>query len=581
MWYHKVTEENRKKRGKKEKKKKEKKGEIKMTKTKKFTWNGLLNGKKGIMPVAMAAIMTMSGAAAMTNFAASSAIPASAAVITPTNVVYAPDGEVEGNIELLDYLKTITPGNKSKLLVQQGESIKLDTSEAKPKIEEDGADLLITTRRVEKFEDANSDLSILDGTIGSIYPGAVVRADKNLADGCPNTLPIEGKNRRPLSLYLDLAGNTLEAQSVSDVSVGTVNPKINEMLKEWFKGDNTAAAKVNYKCIMVHSEKQLDMALGVKGAANKYGVDVKACMKGDKQQMLVIFNQVYYTVRTDPKTADGLFNNNVSVEDFKKHNVNAENPGLAEVTSMSYGRQIAVLLETDNKSAAVETAWNASVSATEIKAEGKYKEIMENTKYSICAYGGNSDTVGELMESRTLGEVNKALKADLQFSAKTPAVPLSYCTNFLDDATKATVNRTTDYVSTTYQVRKPITFEVDSASLWCEKYQHLYGRKITGIDDNGKLILGNWEEIDNNKGDVKRNDIPGSYAEFGFEVDVRGGTDWPYSNVFWRANNGVVNNIKIETGGTCRMANVKISVNGNEVFNKKNCDSHSRYNWGI
>ena len=75
------------------------------------------------------------------------------------------------------------------------------------------------------------------------------------------------------------------------------------------------------------------------------------------------------------------------------------------------------------------------------------------------------------------------------------------------------------------------------------------------------------------------NNISGAYAEFGFEVDVRGGTDWPYSDVFWRASDGVVNNIKIETGGTCRMANIKITVNDKEVFSKKNCDSHSSHNW--
>lgn len=548
---------------------------------KKLIWNGILKSGKGIMPIAMAAIMTMSGAAAMTNFAASSALPASATIKFTGDDDLEFDSMVvdDGNVALYDYLKSITPSDKGKLLVQQGESIEFDTSEAKPQIEEDGSNLVVSSRCVEKLENNTADLATLAGTVGDLYPGAVVHADKHLVDGRPNILAIDGINRRSLPLYLDLAGNTLEAQSVKNVSVGTVNPTINKMLEEWFKGNKTAAANATYKCVMVHSEKQVDMALGVEGAAKKYGVDAKACMKGEKQQMLVIFNQTYYTVRTDHKTVDGLFRNNVDADDFKKHGVTAENPGLAEVTNMSYGRQIVVKLETNNKSAEVETAWRASIGATEIKADGKYKDIMEETNYSVCAYGGNSNTVGELMESRTLSEINKALKDDLQFSAQTPAVPLSYSTTFIDDGTYATVNRATEYVAISRQVRKPITFEVDSASAWIEKSQCLYGRKIVGIDDNGKLILGNWEKICSDKGDVKMTNVSGAYAEFGFEVDVRGGTDWPYSDVFWRASDGVVNNIKIETGGTCRMANITISVNGNEVFKKKNCDSHSRHSW--
>ena len=545
---------------------------------KKLTWNGLLKNGKGIMPVAMAAIMTMSGAAAMMNFTASSAIPASATVYYP----HESDVEVEldkGNIDLYNYLKSITPRDKRNLLVQQGDEIEFDTSKAKKVIEEDGSNLVVTSRSVEKMENNTADIATLGGIVGDLYPGAVVHADNNLVDGRPNMLPIDGINRRALPIYLDVAGNTIESQAVKNASVDTVNPAINKMLDEWFRSGKTAAANATYKCIMVHSEKQVDMALGVEGAAKKYGVDAEACMKGEKQQMLVIFNQTYYTVRTPHRTVDGLFKDNVDRKDFEDNGVTADNPGLAEVTSMSYGRQIVVKLETNNKSVDVETAWRASIGATEIKAEGKFKEIMEDTNYSVCAYGGNSNTVGELMESRTLSETNMALKDDHQFTDKTPAVPLSYSTTFIDDGTHATINRATEYVALSRQVRKPITFEVDSASLWSEKSQCLYGRKIVGIDDNNKLILGKWTKICPDKGDVKMNNISGAYAEFGFEVDVRGGTDWPYSDVFWRASDGVVNNIKIETGGTCRMANIKITVNDKEVFSKKNCDSHSSHNW--
>ena len=465
-------------------------------------------------PSAMAAYADFNGAVAVIDFGLDDKEP-SGNVVDP------------GNVELEDYLRSITPDDKSELLVQEGETKELSIDEKRPKLEEEGKNLIITARHIESLENNTADIASLEGTVGNIYPGAIVHADQKLADGCPNILPITGRNRRPLPLYLDISGNTLVAQDVSNVNAGTVGPKINEMLNNWFEGENKAAAKVTYKCIMVHSEKQVDMELGVQGAADKYGVDAKACMRGEKQQMLVVFNQTYYTVRTPQTTAAGLFSDNVTPDDFKKYKVDESNPGLAEVTSMSYGRQIIVKLETDSNSTEVEAAWRASVYANKIGGSAKYKSVMDNTSYSVCAYGGNSDTVGSLMESKTINEVNDALKADLQFTANTPAVPLSYSTTFIDDGTNATVNRATQYIATTRQVRKPITFEVDSASLWSEKSQCLYGRKITGVDENGKITLGGWEAICNDRGDVTKNNISPYFAEFGFEVDVRGGTDWP------------------------------------------------------
>ena len=73
-----------------------------------------------------------------------------------------------------------------------------------------------------------------------------------------------------------------------------------------------------------------------------------------------------------------------------------------------------------------------------------------------------------------------------------------------------------------------------------------------------------------------------SYVEFGFEFDIVWGTDWPYSNVFWTAaqtEQEAPTDINIEMGGTVRMADIEITVNGKTVVDVTNCDSHNRYPW--
>ena len=74
--------------------------------------------------------------------------------------------------------------------------------------------------------------------------------------------------------------------------------------------------------------------------------------------------------------------------------------------------------------------------------------------------------------------------------------------------------------------------------------------------------------------------VPKDYVEFGFEFDIKGGTTWPYSNVFWTAadsKNEQARNIEIKTGGTVRFASIYIIVNGRVVVNKSNFSSHIQH----
>ena len=72
--------------------------------------------------------------------------------------------------------------------------------------------------------------------------------------------------------------------------------------------------------------------------------------------------------------------------------------------------------------------------------------------------------------------------------------------------------------------------------------------------------------------------IPKKYVEFGFEFDVKDGTNWPYSGVFRTAADSEktpVEKIDIATGGAIRTASITIKVNDKEVVHETNCESHA------
>lgn len=474
--------------------------------------------------------------------------------------------------ELEKYLKTLAGNNKNKKLVDQGTGTKISLD---PSVEFDGDNLNIVTRTKESTSNNTAELAMINGNLTGVYPGAIVHADSHLVDGCPNLVAGPKLKRKPVRVSLDIFGNTQDPIVIDDPSQAEVMKAINQMVQKWCKAGHTAAAQVSYKTVSIYDEKQLEVDMGIKGAGKKFKVDFKATAEGKKKEMLVLFNQVYFTARVEPQTASALYDDSVKVEDLKGGSVDEKKPLAALVTSMDFGRQIVVKLSSSNATENVEAAWRASVSGVGFSNKDKYKHIMESTSYSVFVIGGKTDTAAELVVSKgDLSGINKIIADDMNFTEKSAAFPLSYSTNFIDDASKAVVSRSTEYVKTTVAKRNAIHVKTDTANAYSTKHQKFWARPVTGIESNGKMKLGNWECLCDAGSGNQDFWIGSKYAEFGFEFDISGGTDWPYSGVFWKAGDGAASEIFIEWGGGCRSAWIDIKVDDKKVFHDGNCASH-------
>ena len=486
---------------------------------------------------------------------------------------------------LESYLKEILQGkDKAQLLIDRGTGAELKPNTATPG--ENGSFVIV--RRVKDTANNNSaELVALEANQNGIWPGSIIHADSNLVDGNPSVIIGGDIKRKPVEISVDLNNNTQAPIKVENPTQGNVQAAINTMVTNWLDSGNTAAAKLNSTSSMVYSEKQLETALGIKGAGEKFGVDVKACSEGKKQEMLVIFNQIYYTARIDPLTISDLVVDSgpdaVTTDDLKANGVDTSNPGLAAVTSVSFGRKIVVRFSTDSSSTDVAAAWNASIVGNKISNDTKYKSVMDNTTFSVYAYGGSTSTAGALVaNTKDISKVNEIIAQDVDFKKGSAATMMGYSTHFLDDGSPATVQKSTEYVKTTVETRKEVNFKTNNGGIYRCKAQKLYGRPITGVDENGKLQLGGWEKLmDESTGDQSRK-LNGKYAEFGFSMDVAAGTDWPYTGVFWTIDKGAAENIEISWGGGARTVWFKINVNGNEIFSDSDCSSHDKeYDFGV
>lgn len=482
------------------------------------------------------------------------------------------------------YLKQILQGkDKAKLLLDQGTNVTLEPIN----VGSGANNSFVIVRRVkDSIEKGTAELGALEANKNDIWPGSIIHADSKLVDGKPSAIVGGDIKRKPVEISVDLNNLTEPPVKVENPTQGSVQAAINTIVTKWLDTGNTAAAKVKSTSSMVYSEKQVEADLGIKDAADKYGIDMKAIYEGIKQEMLVVFDQIYYTARIDSLTISDLVVDSgadaVTVDDLKANGVDESNPGLAAVTSVSYGRKIVVRFSTVSTSSDVAAAWNASILGNEIKNDGKYKSVMDNTTFSVYAYGGSTGAAGELIKiTNDISKVNEIIASDINFNKNSAATLLSYSTHFLDDGSPATVTKSTEYVKTTVETRKEVKFKTNNGGAFRCKSQKLYGRPITGVDDKGNLQLGGWEKLmDESTGDQSRT-LDGKYAEFGFSFDVASGTDWPYTGVFWTLDKGAAEDIEISWGGAVRNVWVKINVNGNEIFSDSDCSSHDEYNFGV
>lgn len=474
--------------------------------------------------------------------------------------------------DLEKYLKKIAGNEKGKRLVDNGTGSVLSVD---PSTEFDGDNLIIVTRKKESTSNNTAELSMINGNLNGVYPGAVVHADTNLVDGHPNILTGPELQRKPIEVSIDINGNTQEPIIVEKPNQAKVMRAINQMVQNWCKSGNTAAAQMTHKTVTVYDENQLYVDLGIKGVGEKFKVDFKATSEGKKKEMLVLFNQVYFTARVEAQTVSALYDDAVTPEDLADNGLNEDNPLAALVTSMDFGRQIVVKLSTSNTSDNVELAWKASVGGNGFTNTDKYKHIMDSTSFSVFVLGGKTGTAAELINTKcNLNEINAIISKDMNFNAESASFPLSYSTNFIDDGSKAVISRSTEYVKTIVARRNPIHVRTDTANWYVTKHQKFWARPVIGIDSNGRLKLGEWTCLRNAEGGNQDFYIGSRYAEFGFEFDITGGTDWPYSDVFWTAEKGAVNDIFIEWGGGCRTATIDIMVDDVKVFHDGNCSSH-------
>ncbi|NVE01085.1 thiol-activated cytolysin family protein [Massilia sp. BJB1822] len=302
---------------------------------------------------------------------------------------------------------------------------------------------LSLTKHLESIVAFNPNASVL-------YAGSLIHGD-SLKDGVLRRFDAERKKQE--CTITGLAGKA--ASKFSDTYIPSVanNTKfMNDTLTQDLPGEQPASA--SYFGGAYHSLEEGALRVNanyhwmtgsVGGAFSEQHVDAKT-------KLLIRFVQSYFTV-TCAMPNDGfigLFPWNANYKTMAASIQDNDPP--AYIDSVTYGRELWMLIETNHSESEVKTALNFAMNALNsggsVNFAAENKKVLDESTIQAFTLGGGGKAATSVIAGA--GSVQAYLDAGANFSVKSPGGPISYTVRYLKDGDVARVSATSDYVIKTY-----------------------------------------------------------------------------------------------------------------------------------
>lgn len=278
----------------------------------------------------------------------------------------------------------------------------------------------------------------------SMYPGAIISADSVITGLF--TQMVLPRSPATISVSLENLGGTKQA-AVADPSLSSYRDALSSILDAEITG--STPANLYSEIEEVHSENQLNMALGVQASWGLGVASLKSSFDWSNQntrsRYVVRYMQAYYTVDLDaPASPSALLAPGVSLADVQGKMDERRPP--VYVSSVTYGRMVLFTFESqysaEEMSAALDFAYsggidvNGDVSVT-------YKDIISQSKITAFILGGDAGTAVQTINSYE--SLISFIKSGGNYSRQSPGAPIAYKLSYLKDNSPARMSFTTDY----------------------------------------------------------------------------------------------------------------------------------------
>lgn len=386
--------------------------------------------------------------------------------------------EIDGYVAGLQY-------DPRQLLAEQvGDTSIPATPLPDEKFEDDNA--IVIVKQVKHHLSGNvDDIMIFSPTHSVLWPGALVKADQDLARGTPTPIMCQ---RAPVWLSVDLPGiGGRGVFAVADPRHGTVQAAIDNALAYWndhqYQEGYVSKSRSKYTATVVYSAEQLAASLGVNYRALQGSLSTLCQTTTSRTSTVAValFKQVFYTVTFDPPShAGAVFHPSVSLDDVRGNMGNDAPP--AYVSSVDYGRILMLRIESSSDTLHADIEGTIKYLGARVKTTADYRKSMEKSKLTLITIGGNAEVNSRPVDASRLEDLHEAIQGkNALYSKDNPGQPIAYTVRFLKDGRLAKMGYSTDYTEVV-----------------CQRYPHGW----IGFKHSGAYVAKfymNWKEGDQAK----------------------------------------------------------------------------------
>lgn len=386
--------------------------------------------------------------------------------------------------------------------------------------------VVICTKKPYTARQNVTENALLNPSGGVIFPGALVREDRRLAEGLPT--PIITR-RGPLKISVDLPGlGARGVKVVQNPTNVTVQQAINEITNAWLSqggaGGYKPGIRAFYEAKTAYTNEQIGVDLGFSGQWGTTSASASVDLKRSTEQTVAMksFKQVYYTVNIEePATAGSVFASNVNLTSA---DIQASGPpGL--VRSVDYGRLIIVMMITKSAQSRVnaEGALEYATGNTRVDAKAKatYESIVKNSSFKVLALGGGAEDAVDLFTGDPNAIVG-VIQKGISFSRNSPAYPIAYKVADLKTREIARMSVSTDYIETNCQEYPNGWVELRHSGGYVAKFSVSYKSR----NAQGATVPYNWNSGNKTAGWSQKIWFPGDAWDIQIKGTVATGLAW-------------------------------------------------------
>jgi thiol-activated cytolysin len=298
---------------------------------------------------------------------------------------------------------------------------------------------------------------VLNHRLNELWPGAIIPA-KSVANGgygpalSPNRLP----NRQPpavrnpvtVTLFTDAnrysSGNPNVSQVVDPPTSDGVEQARVELLQD--VQDGTSAAQLSFDVRQVHSEKHLDVQLGVD--YNSLGTSVSGDFSYSRDsvtnKLLAKVFQVYYLMGVTFPNPDGSFVTDPSV--LRRNDL--------LISDVSFGRLLLFSAESKHTVQDIEASLDATFRGLAGSGSGsldvKHKRVLDETRIRGQAIGGGATSAAQLISDfgeNGLSRLRNYVVDGANYGPNNPGAPIGFTGRYLSTLDRANTYLTTEYTA--------------------------------------------------------------------------------------------------------------------------------------